>query len=164
MQKLKFFVLLTVLLAISSGLAGQPQGTVMLHMQPRKTLAILIQSKHTTTDFLQSAEIKNVGSEPIVGYRMGWVAVYPSGKDKVGLGESIDVPLGVAPGASTKVPAQGVSPDYAKEGAVALVFFVAEVRTSKERSGDSLMWRPAIEEIEQQAIALAKSETSLSGK
>ena len=163
MQKLIFGVLLTVFLMLSSGALGQHRGTGMLHLRPADCPAILVESKHASTDMLESAVLKNVSSKPITGYRIGWIAVYPTGKDKVGLGVSVDLPLGIAPGTTVEVPAQGVSMDYAKEGAIAVVFFVTDIRTSKENGAtESIVWKPAIEELEQQALTMTKSVMSSS--
>ncbi len=163
MRKLMFGVLLTVFLALSSGALGQRQGTGMLHLRPADCPAILVESKHASTDMLESAVLKNVGSKPITGYRIGWIAIYPTGKDKVGLGVSVDLPLGIASGTTVEVPAQGVSMDYAKEGAIAVVFFVTDIRTSKENGAtESIVWKPALEELEQQALMMTKSVMSSS--
>jgi hypothetical protein len=57
------------------------------------------------------------------------------------------------------VPAQSVSMDYAKEGAINIVFFVTDVHTSDQNGTmGSGIWRPAIAIMEKQALSLTKSE------
>ena len=128
----------------------------MLFLPQPESPAVLVETVHGNKDLLKSAKLQNRSSKPIVGYRIGWVAVYPSGKEKVGLGLPVDLPLGVRPGTTIDVPAQGVSMDYAKEGAIALVFFVTDVRTPNGATAEGV-WRPALEKFEEQALSLTKS-------
>lgn len=101
-------------------LAAQAQrGTVMLPLSQPESPAMLVRMVHGIDDFLQAATLKNVGTEPITGYRIGWVEVYPEGKDKVGLGYRVEVPEGIDPSNTTEVPAQGVSSRSSREGAFA---------------------------------------------
>ena len=158
MQKLISGVLLAVILAVSSGAFAQGRGTGMLFLPQSNSPAILVETTHGTKDLLESAKLKNQSRQLIIGYRIGWIGVYPTGKEKVGLGLPVDLPLGVRPGTTIDVPAQGVSMDYAKEGAVTVVFFVTDVRTSTPNgTTESSVWRPAIEIFEAQALSLTKS-------
>jgi hypothetical protein len=158
MRKLIAGVLLAVFLAVSSGAFAQGQGTGMLFLPQSDSPAILVETTRTNKDLLESAKLKNQSGQLITGYRIGWVAVYPTGKDKVGLGLPVDLPLGVRPGATIDVPAQGVSMDYAKEGAITLVFFVTDVRTLASNGTTAEgVWRPPLEQFEQQALSLTKS-------
>ena len=129
----------------------------MLFMPQTESPAVLVETVHGNKDLLKSAKLQNRSSEPIVGYRIGWVAVYPSGKEKVGLGLPVDLPLGVRPGTTIDVPALGVSIDYAKEG-TRLVFFVTDVRTPAPNGATvESVWRPALEKFEEQALSATKS-------
>jgi hypothetical protein len=158
MQKLIPVVLLVVFLAASSGVFAQGQGTGMLFLPQPDSPAALVETTHGNKDLLQAAKLQNRSSELIVGYRIGWIAVYPSGKEKVGLGLPVDLPLGVRPGTTIDVPAQGVSTDYAKEGAIALIFFVTDVRTpAPDGATAEGVWRPALEKFEEQALSITKS-------
>jgi hypothetical protein len=48
--------------------------------------------------------------------------------------------------------------DYAKEGAIALVFFVTDVRTPAPNGATvESVWRPALEKFEEQALSATKS-------
>lgn len=145
----------TVLLA--SLLVGQDHGTAMLRLPQPSCPAILGRSVHSITDFLMSATLKNVSNASLVGYRIGWVVVYPGGKDKVGLGLPVDVPTGLEPGQTTEVPAQGVDPRFASGGATAVVFFVAEVRMTP-----GTMWKPELSEVERDARRIASSNVAAS--
>jgi hypothetical protein len=159
MQKLFSGVLLTVFLSVSSGALAQSQGTGMMFLPQSDSPAILVETTHGTKDLLESAKLKNRSGQLIIGYRIGWVAVYSTGKEKVGLGLPVDLPLGVRPGTTIDVPAQGVSMDYAKEGAIAVVFFVTDVRTAPPNgTTESNVWRPTLEKLEEQAFSLAKSQ------
>jgi hypothetical protein len=122
---------------------GQPNGTAMLYLPLKDSPAVLTEHVHGPTDFLESAKLKNVSDHSITGFRIGWVVVYPSGKSKVGLGSRVDVPEGITPGTVVDVPAQQVSPNFAQEGASAIVFFVTDIR-----SRDVPVWKPEIESVE----------------
>jgi len=136
-------------LLLSSLVLGQNRGTVMLWLGQPKSPAALKRTVHGIEDLLQSATLKNVSDTSLVGYRIGWVVVYPGGKDKVGLGLPVDMPEGLEPEQTTKVPAQGVNPQFA-DGATAVVFFVTEVRTIS-----GTVWRPDLSRIELGARQLA---------
>jgi hypothetical protein len=158
MQRLMSAALLVMFLAVLPRAFAQGQGTAMLFLPQPESPAVLVETVHGNKDLLKSAKLQNRSSEPIVGYRIGWVAVYPSGKEKVGLGLPVDLPLGVRPGTTIDVPAQGVSIDYAKEGAIALVFFVTDVRTPAPNGATvESVWRPALEKFEEQALSATKS-------
>ncbi len=161
MQKLMSGLILAVFLTVSSETFAQRQGTGMLFLEQPDSPAFLIETTHGIKDLLKSAKLKNRSSQRITGYRIGWVAVYPTGKDKVGLGFPVELPLGISPGATIDVPAQRVSMDYAEEGALAVIFFVTDVRTlGQNGTTESSVWRPALERFEEQAIALTKSTIS----
>ncbi|SRR5712692_4896092 len=151
MRKFLFGCFFALLLAVSSASFGQGHGTAMLILEQPESPAVLVGTYHTTKDLLQSAKLKNVSEHPVVRYRIGWVVVYPSG-NKVGLGLPIDTPAGIKPGETADVPAQAVSPDFGREGASAVVFFVTDVCTA---AGNA--WKPELEKIEQKAREMDKS-------
>jgi hypothetical protein len=118
-----------------------------------------LETKHGAQDFLLSATLRNQGDQLVTGYRIGWVAVYPSGKERVGLGLSVDLPLGIRPGATIEVPAQGVSPDFVTSAAMSVVFFVTEVRTASLNGSEApSVWSPAMEKFEEQALSMTKEQ------
>jgi hypothetical protein len=141
---------LPTLLIVASSVWGQDHVTAMLWLRQANSPATLIQSVHSREDFLQSATLKNVSNASLDSYRIGWVVVFPGGKDKVGLGLPVDVPEGIEPGQTTDVPAQGVNPHFAAEGASAVVFFVTDVRTLS-----GTVWRPELARIERDARQMA---------
>lgn len=143
---------LPTLLMVASSVFGQDHGTAMLRLRQPDTPAALVRTVHSVEDFLQSATLKNVSNASLSGYRIGWVVVYPGGKDKVGLGLPVDVPEGLEPGQTAQVPAQGVNPHFAAEGASAVVFFVTDVQTVS-----GTVWRPDLARIEQDACRMANS-------
>jgi hypothetical protein len=124
----------------------------MLRLRQPNSPVAFERTVHSTKDCLLSATLKNVSNTPLVGYRIGWVVVYPGGKDKVGLGLPVDVPEGLEPGQTTVVPAQGVNPRFAVEGATVMVFFVTEVRAAS-----GTVWKPELSRIEQDARQIADS-------
>ena len=153
------------LLVIAPLLSAQVQNTAMLRLSQPDSPAILVRTLHGK-DFLQSATLKNIGTVPIIGYRIGWVEVYPEkmanygayqramlgGKDKIGLGYRVDVPEGIDPMKTTDVPAQGVSDCSYWEGATAVVFFVAEVRTATGTA-----WKADLDKAEEEARKMAET-------
>lgn len=154
--------LLAALLVLSSQAFAQSQnqgdGTTMAFLPQSDSPANLIETTHRTDDLLSSAKLQNRSTQRLTGYRIGWIAVYPTGKEKVGLGLPIDLPLGIAPGATIEVPAQHVSMSYAKEGAIAVIFFVTDIHTSAPSGATTEgLWNPTIDQFEQQALALTKS-------
>ena len=61
--------------------------------------------------------------------------------------------------ATVDVPAQGISIDYAKEGAMAVVFFVADVRTAAQSPAtESNVWKASLDKCEEQALSMSKSQ------
>lgn len=144
----------TNVLTISPGCFGQVHGgTGMIMLEQPDSPAILIETHHTTKDLLQSAKLKNIGKRLVTSYRVGWVVVYPSGRNKVGLGLPIDVPAGIRPGEIANVPAQTVSLDFAKEGGSAVVFFVTDVY-----SAGGPTWKPDLDKIEQKARQMERAD------
>ena len=136
-----------LLLTISLGSYGQRNGTAIMLLKQPSSPAVFILTQHTTKDLLVSAKLKNVSEHPVTGYRIGWVVVYPSGRSKLILGLPVDVPGGIKPGEVAEVPAQSVSPeDSGKEGAVALLIFLADVHSEAGH-----VWKPDLESIEQAA-------------
>jgi hypothetical protein len=136
---------------MTSSLMGQEQSTAMLTLKQPDSPGILVRSVHSNKDFLQSAGLKNVSSVSLTGYRIGWVVVYPGGRNKVGLGLRVDVPEGIDPGQTAEVPAQGVSPHFYADGASAVVFFVTDVHTAT-----NIVWKPELEKIEQEARQMSR--------
>jgi len=131
----------------------------MLFLRQTDSPAVLVQTTHSLTDLLQSAKLKNVSGDLVTGYRIGWVVVYSTGKEKTGLGLPVDVPSGIRAGATADVPAQGVSADSVKDGAIAVVFFVTDVRvTGNNGSVASKVWKAELPKIEEQALAMTKSQ------
>jgi hypothetical protein len=159
MRKLTSGVLLIAFLTVSARTFAQHQGTGLCFLPQSDSPASLVQTTHSLKDLLESAKVKNRSNQLIVGYRIGWIAVYSTGKEKVGLGLPVDLPSGVSPGATVDVPAQGVSIDYAKEGAMAVVFFVADVRTpAQSPATESNVWKASLEKCEEQALVMSKSQ------
>jgi hypothetical protein len=135
------------LLMMSPSLLGQERSTSMTWLTQPDSPAIFVRTVHSVKDFLMSATLKNVSNASLTGYRIGWVVVYPGGKDKVGLGLPVDVLKGVDPGRTVEVPAQRVSPSFS-EGASAVVFFITDVHSAM-----GTVWKPELEEIEHEARA-----------
>jgi hypothetical protein len=146
---------LVLLVAVNS--FAQERGTAMLRLEQSDCPAALIQTNHTTKDFLQSAVLKNVGKQTIREYRIGWVVVYSSGKNKVGLGLPVTVPDGFKPGETVDVPSQQVSTDFWKEGASAVVFFVTDISLA-----DKSIWKADLTSTEEAARSLEQKVRSSS--
>ena len=160
MRTLISSVLVTLLVFSPTLLA---QGTAMMSLEQTDCPLMFIETKHGAQDFLLSATLRNQSDQLVTGYRVGWVAVYPSGKEKVGLGLSVDLPLGIRPGATIEVPAQGVSPDFVTPTAMSVVFFVTEVRSaSLDGSKAANVWSPSVDKIEQQALSMTKEQQAFS--
>jgi hypothetical protein len=98
MRKVSLGVLLLVFSACSQGAFAQGRGTGMLFLPQSDAPVILIETTHGVKDLLESAKLKDRSNLVITGYRIGWVAVYASGREKVGLGLPVDLPLGIRPG------------------------------------------------------------------
>lgn len=139
---------LATMLILTSSLLGQEGSTSMIWLTQPDSPAIFVRTVHSFKDLLRSATLKNVSNTPLTGYRIGWVVVFPGGKDKVGLGLPVDVPQGIDPGRTVEVPAQRVSPSFSAEGASAVVFFITDVHSAK-----GTVWKPELEEIEHEARA-----------
>jgi hypothetical protein len=135
------------------------QGTTMMSLRQNDCPLMFLETKHGVQDFLLSAKLRNQSDQLVTGYRIGWVAVYPTGKERVGLGLSVDLPLGIEPGATIGVPAQGVSPDFVTPAAMSVVFFVTDVRTASV-NGDaaSNVWSPSLDKFEEQALTMTKEQ------
>jgi hypothetical protein len=130
----------------------------MLILRQPDSPAGLIQTNHGVEDLLKSAKLKNVSDQLVVGYRIGWVAIYSTGKDKVGLGLPVDIPSGAKPGDVIEVPAQHVPSNFFKEGATSVVFFVTDVRTARVNDPTRTdLWEPEREKIEAEAAAHSKA-------
>lgn len=134
----------------------------MMSLRQADSPVMFIKSTHGIEDLLLSATLRNQSDQLVTGYRIGWVAVYPSGKEKVGLGISVDLPLGIRPGATIDVPAQGVSADYVTEKALSVVFFVTDVRTSPVNGSTTQnVWSPSLDKFEEQALTLTKEQQAV---
>jgi hypothetical protein len=146
MRKIWVGYLATLLMMTSS--LGRERSTSMLWLTQPDSPAIFVRTVHSVKDFLKSATLKNVSNTSLTGYRIGWVVVYPGGKDKVGLGLPVDVPQGIDPDRTVEVPAQRVSPSFSAEGASAVVFFITDVHSAR-----GTVWKPELEKIEHEARA-----------
>jgi hypothetical protein len=134
-------------------------GTVMVNIPQQDSPALLVSTTHTTSDLLSAATLKNAGQMSLSACRLGWVVVFPSGNSEVNLGARMNIFAGIQIGATWDAPAQSVSPEYAKQGATAIAFFVAEAYPSGGKP-----WKADLVQIRRQAgsIALklrAKSQT-----
>ena len=137
----------------------------MMSLRQPDCPVMLIESTHGIRDLLLSARLRNQSEQLVTGYRIGWVAVYPTGKEKVGLGVSVDLPLGIRPGATIDVPAQGVSADYVTEKAMSVVFFVTDVRTAPAGGNTKeSVWSPSLDKFEEQALTLTKEQQAFAQK
>ena len=136
-----------IFLALSPSLPAQDQGTAFIRLlQPDSPARFVRTRNNVKEDLLKFATLKNLGDTSITSYRIGWVAMYDQGNDKVGLGLPVGVPDGINPGQTVEVPAQGVSPTLLSERPLAIVFSVAEIHTA----GDAT-WKPELAQIEWQA-------------
>jgi hypothetical protein len=115
--------------------------------------ALLVSTTHTASDLLSAATLKNVGEMSVSACRLGWVVVFPSGNNEVHLGERVNLPACIKPGSTWDAPAQSVSPEYTKQGAAAVAFFVAEVYPS---TGEP--WKADLIQMRQQARSVAQAE------
>lgn len=134
---------------VALSVAAQDKGgTSMMFLRQPLSPAQLIETKHTSKDFLEAAKLMNQGERPLTSYRIGWVAVYRSGNE-VGIGLPIEALATIRKSEIATVPAQFVSPDLTKRGATFVLFFVAETR---DDSGN--IWRADLEKVEAQARKL----------
>jgi hypothetical protein len=132
-------------------------GTVMVNIRQQDSPALLVSTTHTTSDLLSAATLKNTGPMSLSACRLGWVVVFPSGNNEVHLGVAMNIPAGIETGATWDAPAQEVSSEYAKRGATAIAFFVAEAYPS-----DGRPWKADLGEIRQQAESIASKIRSKS--
>ena len=140
-----------ILLILSSSLTAQDHSTGFVKLtQPDSPARLVRTRQYTKKDLLKFETLKNVGDVPIKSYRIGWVAVYGEGRDKVGLGLPVSVPEGIGPGQTVEVPTQGVRPNRVADGPSLIVFFVAEVHTA-----NAATWKPELDQIEEQARQMA---------
>jgi hypothetical protein len=142
------------ILMMSTSLLGQEHTKAMIRLIQPDSPAIFIRTTYHVKELLKSATLKNVSNTSLTGYRIGLIAVYPGGKDKVGLGLQVDVPKGIDPGQIIEVPAQAASPSFSVENASALVFFITDVHTAT-----GTVWNPELEQIEKEARHLAELAT-----
>jgi hypothetical protein len=130
-------------------------GTVMIDIPQHDSPAQLVSTTHTTSDLLNAATLKNVGQKSLFACRLGWVVVFPSGNNDVHLGAPMNIPVGIGTGATWDAPPQSVSPEYAKQGATAIAFFVAEAYPL-----DGTPWKADLIQIRQQARDIAVKSKS----
>ena len=83
--------ILVMLLMVSPTVLAQ--GTAMMSLRHTDCPLTFLETKHGAHDFLLSATLRNQGDQLVTGYRIGWVAVYPSGKERVGLGKTATQPM-----------------------------------------------------------------------
>jgi hypothetical protein len=133
-------------LALATYVVGSASSIAMSALPQPSGPASLIETTHTNADLLAAAKLQNSATGPIVCYRVGWVAVHSAGGSAVRLGEPINVPAGIAPGATTRVPAQAVDPAKFRKANRFLGFFVAEVKFN-----DGNVWKADLKEIQREA-------------
>ena len=122
------------------------RGTLMVKVPQQSSSAVLVSTTHSPVDFLSAATLKNVDDKPVTGYRIGWAVVFPSGKIEVHLGVRLSIPAGIEPGGTWDAPSQAVSPDYARQGASVVAFFVAEVYLAGEQP-----WKADLVQVREEA-------------
>ncbi len=122
----------------------------MVNIPQRDSPAQLVSTTHTTSDLLSAATLKNVSQKSLYACRLGWVVVFPSGKNEVHVGVPMNIPAGIERGATWDAPAQSVDPEYAKHGATAIAFFVAEAFPP-----DREPWKADLVQIRQRAVSIA---------
>jgi hypothetical protein len=86
---------------------------------------------------------------------LGWIVVFPSGKNEIHLGVQIKIPAGIEAGAACDSPAQAISPEHAKLVATAIAFFIAEVYFATEKP-----WKANLAQVRLQARNIALYPTS----
>lgn len=93
------------------------------------------------------AKLQNAGARPITQYRMGWVVIYGGGKKETVFGPPMNVPVGIAPGATADVPTQAGSMDVLwSKGAREVMVFVKDLQF--EGGGK---WRADVASVEKEA-------------
>lgn len=141
-----------VLLAVAAYvIASAPSISLAMVPQPYSPAA-LTQTTHTNTDFLAGARLHNASPEPIVAYRIGWIAVRSAGGSSITLGEPMNVPGGIASGSTASVPAQAVNPAKVRNGNRFVGFFVAEASFADGRT-----WSANLNQLQKQAERQAAS-------
>jgi hypothetical protein len=95
-------------------------------------------------DFFEKGLIKNVGTQPVKAYRIGWL-MYPKGSNKPveREGDTFIIGPGIQPGETYKVPAQGVDPKESIGSHQRIVFYVAEAILE-----DGTDWRPDLAAVD----------------
>jgi hypothetical protein len=146
-------LIVVILFALAPGLPAKPDGTAFFPLEQADSPLAMIETTHAVDDGLKSAILQNRGTQAIVEYRMGWVAVFPQGT-RTGLGIRVLLPEGASPGRTVKVPAQQVPMDFYKGGAIGVGFFVSEVRFADGRT-----WKADLDSTE---LAVSKQCSDLS--
>jgi hypothetical protein len=134
-------------------------GIVIVNIPQQDSPALLVSTTHTTSDLLSAATLKNAGPMSLSACRLGWVVVFPSGNSEVNLGARMNIFAGIQIGATWDAPAQSVSPEYAKQGATAIAFFVAEAYPSGGKP-----WKADLVQIRRQARSIALKRRAKSQK
>lgn len=107
--------------------------TRMALANPKDSPVVLVQTTHGTPEALESAQWVNRSNRQITSYRIGWLTVI-GGKNIFHVGQWMNLPAGVKPGATTTVPAQGIP---LNRKASSMIFYVAGVRFA-----DGDQWKP----------------------
>jgi hypothetical protein len=107
--------------------AGRHHGLVMAPVQQKDCPLTIRSTTHATVDALTSGELQNASDKTIVAYKIGWLYVIRDGghKTESTVGKIMNAPGGIAPEATTIVPAQGVWVAQIPEAAKSVAFFVA---------------------------------------
>jgi hypothetical protein len=121
---------------------AKSDGTSFFPLEQVDSPMAMIETTHSSEDGLKAAIIKNVANQPVVEYRIGWVAVQPQGA-RTSLGLRVSLPEGVMPGRTVNVPPQLVPMNFYKEGAIGVGFFVSEIRFA-----DGQIWKADLDAIE----------------
>ena len=114
------------------------EGTSLVVIPQPKCPAALASATHIVSDFLHSAVLRNLSDRPLIGFRLGWVVLFPSGKTQLHLGACVRLLEAVQPSAVGAVPAQMALPEAAR----LMAFFVAEVFLVGEKP-----WKADLAEI-----------------
>ncbi|HXN98156.1 MAG TPA: hypothetical protein VN881_03735 [Candidatus Acidoferrales bacterium] len=111
---------------------------------------VLVQATHGLSDLLEDGNVENVSTKTVAAYRIGWALQFPNQPLQFHLGQWMNIPIGIKPGASQDVPAQNVSSNgLAKSGVTGVKFFVAEVRYADGTSWktDFKKYRGSLKEV-----------------